>query len=68
MAGAGFLAAAPFGRPARAQSVAAASDPEAALKLLAEGNARYADNQQRDFTSRHVPRLCLTSRISIGLL
>src|SRR5215207_5986552 len=48
MAGAGFLAAAPFGGPALAQPVAAPSAPDAALKLLVEGNARYTANQQQE--------------------
>lgn len=58
MAGAGLLAAAPFGGPALAQPVSAASDPDAALKLLVEGNARYAANQprERDFSVERVNR------------
>lgn len=57
MAGAGLLAAAPFG-PALAQPVSAASDPDAALKLLVEGNARYASNQprERDFSAERANR------------
>jgi carbonic anhydrase len=58
MAGAGLLAAAPFGGPALAQPVSAASDPDAALKLLVEGNARYASNQprERDFSAERANR------------
>jgi len=58
MAGAGLLAAAPFGGPALAQPVSAASDPDAALKRLVEGNARYASNQprERDFSAERANR------------
>lgn len=59
MAGAGFLAAAPFGGLALAQPVAAGSAPDAALRLLVEGNARYAANQQqeRDFSFERANRV-----------
>ncbi len=59
MAGAGLLAAAPFGGAALAQPVSAASDPDAALKLLVEGNARYAANQprERDFSADRANRV-----------
>jgi carbonic anhydrase len=58
VAGAGLLAAASFGGRASAQPVSAASDPDAALKLLVEGNARYAANQpaQRDFSAGRASR------------
>jgi carbonic anhydrase len=58
-AGAGLLAAASFGGAAWAQPVSAASDPEAALKLLVEGNARYAANQprERDFSADRANRV-----------
>ena len=59
MAGAGLLAAASFGGGASAQPVSAASDPEAALKLLVEGNGRYAANQprERDFSADRANRV-----------
>jgi carbonic anhydrase len=59
MAGAGLLAAAPFGGTALAQPVSAASDPDAALKLLVEGNGRYAANQprERDFSAERANRV-----------
>lgn len=42
-----------FGRNARAQPVRAADTPDAVLKLLVDGNARYAANQphERDFSA-----------------
>jgi carbonic anhydrase len=45
-------------RPALAQPVSAASDPDSALKLLVEGNARYAANQprERDFSAERASR------------
>jgi carbonic anhydrase len=59
MAGAGLLATASFGGGASAQPVSAASDPEAALKLLVEGNGRYAANQprERDFSADRANRV-----------
>src|SRR3984885_3788783 len=41
------LAAAPLSK-VQAQPVAAADTPDAALKLLMEGNERYVSNQPRD--------------------
>jgi carbonic anhydrase len=57
-AGAGLLAAASFAGSAPAQPVSAASDPDAALKLLIEGNARYVANQprERDFSAERASR------------
>ncbi len=53
LAGAGLLAA-PLARTASAQPVASADTPDAALKLLTEGNARYVANQprERDFSAK----------------
>jgi carbonic anhydrase len=58
VAGAGLLAAASLGGTASAQPVSAASDPDAALKLLVEGNARYVANQprERDFSAERASR------------
>lgn len=58
LGGASLLAAASFVRPAAAQVVSAASDPDAALKLLIEGNSRYVSNQprERDFSADRVNR------------
>jgi carbonic anhydrase len=58
LAGAGLLAAAPLGGMARAQPVAAAATPDAALNLLVEGNARYVANQprERDFSAGRASR------------
>lgn len=52
--GAAALAAAPLGSMALAQPQRLAETPDAALKLLAEGNARYVANQpnERDFSVR----------------
>lgn len=54
----GLAAAASFGEAVSAQPVSAASDPDAALKLLVEGNARYAANQprERDFSAERASR------------
>ncbi len=52
--GTGSLAATPFSRSfAQVPPTAAASTPDAALKLLTEGNVRYAANEprQRDFSA-----------------
>ena len=56
--GAGALAAAPLVGTAHAQPTRAAETPDAALKLLVEGNARYAANQlnERDFSAGRVDR------------
>nr|WP_244406138.1 carbonic anhydrase [Methylocella silvestris] len=59
LAGAAAIAAAPLGGVAEAQPAAAAADtPDAALKLLIEGNARYVANQprQRDFSAGRASR------------
>jgi carbonic anhydrase len=58
LAGAGMLAAAPLAGMARAEPVAAASTPDAALKLLVEGNARYVANtpRERDFSAGRANR------------
>ena len=58
LAGAGILTAAPLRSVARAQPVAAANTPDAALKLLVEGNARYVANQprERDFSAGRASR------------
>jgi len=60
MLGAGLAAAAaaPFAGVAHAQPVRAAETPDAALKLLVEGNARYASNQmkERDFSAGRAAR------------
>lgn len=57
-AGLGTLAAAPFIAPAQAQPARAADTPDAALKLLVDGNARYAANQtnERDFSATRAAR------------
>jgi carbonic anhydrase len=52
--GGAALAAIPLvGRVAQAQPVSAADTPDAALKLLTEGNERYVANQprERDFSA-----------------
>lgn len=57
--GAGLAAAAlPFAPAARAQTPRLAETPDAAVKLLAEGNARYAANQpvQRDYSATRAAR------------
>jgi carbonic anhydrase len=53
LAGAGLLAAVPLGAVAQTPPQAAAATPDAALRLLTEGNARYVANQprQRDFSA-----------------
>ena len=60
MLGAGLAAAAaaPFAGVAHAQPARAAETPDAALKLLVEGNARYASNQmkERDFSATRAAR------------
>jgi len=58
LGGAGLLAASSFGWQAKAQPVSAASDPDSALKLLVEGNQRYAANQprERDFSAERASR------------
>ncbi|WP_374305493.1 carbonic anhydrase [Methylocella sp.] len=59
LAGASALAAAPFGAAAMAQSAGAAVEtPDAALKLLIEGNERYVANQprQQDFSAGRASR------------
>ncbi len=55
---AGMLAATQFGSAAQAQPARLASTPDAALKLLADGNARYVANQlqQRDFSAGRASR------------
>ena len=52
------MAAAPFAGVANAQPARAAETPDAALKLLVEGNARYASNQmkERDFSAGRAAR------------
>ena len=52
------MAAAPFAGVAHAQPARAAETPDAALKLLVEGNARYASNQmkERDFSAGRAAR------------
>jgi carbonic anhydrase len=57
-AGAGMLAASQIPVSAQAQPARAATTPEAALKLLVEGNARYVANQpqQRDFSAGRASR------------
>ena len=52
------MAAAPFAGVAQAQPARAAETPDAALKLLVEGNARYASNQmkERDFSAGRAAR------------
>lgn len=56
--GATLLAAASFGGAASAQPVSAASNPDEALKLLMDGNARYAANEprERDFSAGRASR------------
>ena len=56
LAGVGLIGATTLGKAARAQPQAAAATPDAALSLLAEGNARYAANQprQRDFSAGRI--------------
>jgi len=80
--GAGLAAAAlPFATAARAQTPRLAETPDTALKLLAEGNARYAANtpNQRDFSSTRAARAqgqkpfaavlgCADSRVSPELV
>ena len=60
MLGAGLaaMAAAPLAGVAQAQPTRAAETPDAALKLLVEGNARYASNQmkERDFSAGRAAR------------
>jgi carbonic anhydrase len=60
MLGAGLaaMAAAPLAGVAQAQPVRAAETPDAALKLLADGNARYVSNQmtERDFSASRASR------------
>jgi carbonic anhydrase len=55
---AGMLAATQFGGAVQAQPARAASTPDAALKLLVDGNARYVANQpqQRDFSAGRASR------------
>jgi carbonic anhydrase len=58
LAGAGMLAAAPLGSMAQAQPASATGTPDEALKLLVEGNARYAANdpRERDFSAGRANR------------
>ena len=60
MLGAGLaaMAAAPLAGVAQAQPTRAAETPEAALKLLIDGNARYVSNQmnERDFSAGRAAR------------
>jgi carbonic anhydrase len=58
LAAAPLIAAATAQAQAQAQPVRAAETPDAALKLLVEGNARYASNQanERDFSSGRAAR------------
>ena len=60
MLGAGLAAAAaaPFAGVAQAQPARAAETPDAALKLLIDGNARYVSNQmnERDFSAGRAAR------------
>lgn len=58
LGGASLLAAASFAGAASRQPVSAAANPDDALKLLMEGNARYAANQprERDFSAGRVSR------------
>jgi carbonic anhydrase len=73
----GLAAAASFGTGVSAQPVSAAGDPDAALKLLVEGNTRYVANQprERDFSAERASRVkgqapfaailgCADSRVS----
>jgi carbonic anhydrase len=57
-AGLGAMAAASFTGPALAQPTRAAETPDAALKLLADGNARYVANQmnEKDFSAGRAAR------------
>lgn len=61
MLGAGLAAAAaaPFAGVAHAQPARAADTPDAALKLLLDGNARYVSNQmnERDFSAGRAARV-----------
>jgi carbonic anhydrase len=56
--GLGAVAAAPFIGAVRAQPARAAETPDAALKLLLEGNERYRSNQtnERDFSASRATR------------
>ena len=60
MLGAGLaaMAAAPLAGVAEAQPARAAETPDAALKLLVDGNARYVSNQmnERDFSATRAAR------------
>ncbi|WP_147150113.1 carbonic anhydrase [Reyranella soli] len=60
MLGAGLaaMATAPLAEVARAQPARAADTPDAALKLLLDGNARYVSNQmnERDFSAGRAAR------------
>jgi carbonic anhydrase len=60
MLGAGLaaMAAAPLAGVAQAQPTRAAETPDAALKLLIDGNARYVSNQmkERDFSAGRAAR------------
>ena len=58
-AGAGMLAAAPMIGTAQAQPAREAATPDAALKLLVEGNARYASGKlnERDFSATRAARV-----------
>ncbi|MCA0304081.1 MAG: carbonic anhydrase, partial [Proteobacteria bacterium] len=59
MLGAGLAAAAlPFASTARAQTPRLAETPDAAIKLLAEGNTRYVANKpnERDFSATRAAR------------
>ena len=60
MLGAGLaaMAAAPLAGGAQAQPVRGAETPDAALKLLVDGNARYVSNQtkERDFSAGRAAR------------
>jgi carbonic anhydrase len=61
MLGAGLaaVAAAPFAGVAQAQPARAAETPDAALKLLLDGNTRYVSNQmnERDFSAGRAARV-----------
>jgi carbonic anhydrase len=59
VSGAGMLMASQFSSLAQGQPVRAAASPDEALKLLVEGNARYAANQpqQRDFSAQRASRV-----------
>ena len=61
MLGAGLaaMAAVPFAGVAQAQPARAAETPDAALKLLVDGNARYVANQtnERDFSVTRAARV-----------